>query len=464
MCPCPDAAFDPAWTEQLVEVLYKGRDTSGRGDPRPWYREIAANLVPQMAVFPPERASEADDALERLIAFAHDRPFEPAAKQAFANLLAQPGRMESLARGLRSKAGDHREDKRFAPDPTELRSVIADLAADPIARQTLLSAAGDYARDELASSGPAVGRKGCRPCRPGGVEPHWGPLRRHRLEVLRHSIGPRSREGRAGYRQRRPRERRRLARCAGAEKVPLVSLAVDTGKTIVFASGSEELARRDRLEELRRAKTDQERREKFIRSLGGTLEHLAYVSVLTDPGTWSRLHVNLDPRNFPPDLPADPVFRDGRIEEVSQWREALFPNGVLQVPHPSDAHKWDLFVTWVRYTNPELANAADGIRDQMQEELPRADLGFAVNVPRRLRSAAVPLMVAVATLSAGEPMPRPQAKPGEIVVVVEAGKGDWFTAMTVSRDGEVFVAERGIGDEEVLGVRPERAAARRVPG
>lgn len=44
-CPCPQVMFHPAWVERMAVTLLTGRDPPGKGDPRKWYREAAANLL-----------------------------------------------------------------------------------------------------------------------------------------------------------------------------------------------------------------------------------------------------------------------------------------------------------------------------------------------------------------------------------------------------------------------------------
>jgi hypothetical protein len=161
----------------------------------------------------------------------------------------------------------------------------------------------------------------------------------------------------------------------GAEAAPVISIPVEAGKKIVFAFASERRARDKAARELAKAKTEQQRRETFTRILGGTLEHLAYVSLLADPATRTRLGVKLHTDSLPRKLPNDPVFRNSGINTVREWQAEVFPNGVLQVPDPSDEKKWELFLAWARYANPQLASTANELRDTMHRSFHDQILG-----------------------------------------------------------------------------------------
>lgn len=152
------------------------------------------------------------------------------------------------------------------------------------------------------------------------------------------------------------------------EGATVIALSGDTGKAIVFAFPSDERARRELRDDLRRAKTGRDRREMFsTRILAGDLEHLAYVSLLADPATRDRLGVKLLPDSFPPELPDDPILRNRNIDTVEGWQAEVFPNGVLQVPDPYDHKGWGSFLAWAKYVNPQLAATANELGDTMRD-------------------------------------------------------------------------------------------------
>jgi hypothetical protein len=160
---------------------------------------------------------------------------------------------------------------------------------------------------------------------------------------------------------------------SGSDGGTLIALSGDTGKTVVFAFPSDEPARRELRDQLRRAKTAQ-RRETFTRILGGTLEHLAYVSLLADSATRARLGVKLGTDSLPRELPNDPILQDSGIETAQEWQADVFPNGALEVPE-SDQKSWGLFLAWAKYANRQLASTANELRDTMHRSFQDQILG-----------------------------------------------------------------------------------------
>ncbi|HEY3239712.1 MAG TPA: hypothetical protein VGL92_09120, partial [Acidimicrobiia bacterium] len=118
----------------MATTLLTGRDPPGKGDPRKWYREAAANLlgthpagairfinrhqqlacdalfshddkggraaqaaVDDMLLNPPAGLEkQAEDALERVVTCAVSNEFSPEGKQALARLLARPETLRSV--------------------------------------------------------------------------------------------------------------------------------------------------------------------------------------------------------------------------------------------------------------------------------------------------------------------------------------------------------------------------------
>ena len=93
-CPCPTAVFHPVWVERMATTLLTGRDPPGKGDPRRWYRDAAANLL---GTHPAGLDKPAEDALERVVTCAASNEFSPAGKQALARIRARPETLRRVA-------------------------------------------------------------------------------------------------------------------------------------------------------------------------------------------------------------------------------------------------------------------------------------------------------------------------------------------------------------------------------
>ncbi|HEV3365214.1 MAG TPA: hypothetical protein VG795_13925, partial [Acidimicrobiia bacterium] len=84
-CNRPAGTFHPAWAEYLVTTLHEAPDTKplDPADPRRWYRQAAANVIREHLARPPAgKEHDADDVLERIIAYAARHELDPAGKRA----------------------------------------------------------------------------------------------------------------------------------------------------------------------------------------------------------------------------------------------------------------------------------------------------------------------------------------------------------------------------------------------
>lgn len=187
-CSCPTAMFHPVWVERMAVTLLTGRDPPGKGDPRRWYREAAANLlgthpagairfinrhqqlacralfshddkggqaaqaaVDDMLLNPPAGLEkEAEDALERVVTCAANNEFSAKGKRALACLLARPETLQSVT--VQIIAGLDAEPARergFNVSSDKLKTLLSDLMVDTESRRTLLDAANRMAAEKL---------------------------------------------------------------------------------------------------------------------------------------------------------------------------------------------------------------------------------------------------------------------------------------------------------------------------
>ncbi|MGH9003019.1 MAG: hypothetical protein ACRDYV_07810, partial [Acidimicrobiia bacterium] len=187
-CPCPTALFHPTWVERMTVTLLTGRDPPGKGDPRRWYREAAANLlathpagairfinrhqtlacralfshddeggraaqaaVDDMLLDPPAgQQKQAEDALERVVVCAAGNEFSPEGKRALARLLARPDTVRNVALQLTRLGESFPAGLRgFGVPHDALQDLLSDLMVDDASRRTLLDAANRFAAEKL---------------------------------------------------------------------------------------------------------------------------------------------------------------------------------------------------------------------------------------------------------------------------------------------------------------------------
>ena len=396
-CKCPTAQFDPAWVERMGVTLLKGRDPAGKGDPRKWYREAAANLLAthptgaiqfinshqklacsalfshndkggraaQAAVDkmllnpPPGEEKEAEDALERVIGCAAEHEFSPEGKQALARLLARPETLTAVSLQL---VGDEPAfppgERGFGVSDHQLRTVLSDVMVDGEARRTLLGAANQFAADKLQFF----------------LADPDDPARKAALQEAGAAFGALasrsySLEAALDVQKMAVDTAKTLVGKVGgtalelAKAHPVVSLAVEGGSAILFDITEASAERQDLARELERELKGIEAQERLEGDLRRTLEHQAYVSVLADPDERAALGLRLDPADLPGEVPADLNLPVATREE---WVRDLFDeHGNLVVPQPSDPGRWRSFIGWTKTVNPELWRRVSDLNDPM---------------------------------------------------------------------------------------------------
>ena len=385
-CPCPTAQFDPGWVEQMAVTLLKARDPAGPGDPRRWYREAAAMLLggnpagavqfinahPKLACSalfshsdrggraaqaavddmllhpPPGQAKEAEDALERVIVCAAEHEFSPEGKRALARLLAQPEILSAMSLQLVGKISAALPGKAgFGVPDEKLRTVLSDLMVDGDARRELLNGANQFAADRLRLALAAS----------------------HSLDIANAleeagtafgALSSRSYSLQAALdvQKMTADTAKTLVGAVGgtvltvAKAHPLVSLVVEGGSSIAFDITEAVADRQDLVQDLERELQGIEAQERLEGDLRGTLEHLAFVSVLADADERAVLVLRLSPTDLPAEVPAGLNLPVTTREE---WVRDLFgEDGQLVVPQPSDAVRWRSFIGWVKTVNPDL--------------------------------------------------------------------------------------------------------------
>jgi hypothetical protein len=397
-CPCPTALFQPAWVERMATTLLTGRDPPGKGDPRKWYREAAANLlgthpagairfinrhqqlacralfshddkggraaqgaVDDMLLHPPAGLEkQAEDALERVVDCAANHEFSPEGKRALARLLAQPDTLHavSLQLAVRGWKSAPPSGRGFGVDKMKLRTVLSDLMVDGEARWTLLDAANQFAAEklQLALAAPDPSTKADALSEAGAA---FGTLASRSyslqaaLDVQKMAVDT----------------AKSLVEAVGgtalelAKAHPVVSLAVEGGSAILFDLTEASADRQDLARELELELRGVEAQERLEEDLQGTLEHLAYVSVLTDPDERAALGLRLSPADLPAEVPGDLNLPVATREE---WARDLFDeDGHLVVPQPSDPVRWRSFIGWTKAVNPELRHRVSDLTNPM---------------------------------------------------------------------------------------------------
>ena len=404
-CRCPTAQFHPDWVERMTVTLLKGRDPAGSGDPRKWYREAAATLLAkhpagaiqfinahqkvacralfshndkggqaaQVAVDdmllnpPPSLAKEAEDALERVLSCAAEHEFSPEGKRALARLLAQPATLGAVSLQLARRAETSQPgDRGFGLAPEQLRTVLSDVMVDGEARRTLLDATSRFGaeRIRLALASSPDSPAGKKALRDAGAA--FGALasRSHSLQAA------------LDVQKMAADTAKSLVEAVGgtaldlAKAHPVVSLAVEGGSAILFDITDASVGRQELTQDLERELKGIEAQERLENGLSRTLEHQAYVSVLTDSAERAALGLRLSPADLPAEVPTDLNLPVATREE---WARDLFDDrGNLVVPQPSDPRRWRSFIGWAETVNPELWDRVSDLTDRMFPSFERA--------------------------------------------------------------------------------------------
>jgi len=363
-CVCPNGTFHPAWVEHLLTTLYQAPDTkpADPADPRERYRRQAAVVIREHLARPPRGMEiEADDVLEGVIAYGANHELDPSGKRALATALAARGLFDDIARVSNpgSLSQDAAGTKSFNPLRGDLILVLPDLLADPEARRIVLGAAEAYAAAQIAiaANGPPEGRD--RNMKEVGAL--FGVL----------TSKPYSAQAAVDIRRAVEKSVVGLLAAAGgklieaAKVAPVVSLALEGGKAILFdvAGESSDLRAKERELEGEREKVSQQ--ENLRAGLQAEIEHLVYAAILSDPARRADLHFRLSPADLPrltskemADLGLGKLTRE-------EWQRALFDDeGRLRVPKPSDGRRWTMFQRWAEKVNPTLNKEATTLTEK----------------------------------------------------------------------------------------------------
>jgi hypothetical protein len=363
-CDCPTVTFQPAWANTLVQTLYRGRDAKPGepADTRTWYRERAAIIISQhLAHPPPGMAKETEDALQRLIAFAAKpgNELDAAGKRALAEAIVANDLIDDIARCVEPGAvGVAVGDLGFGAKREDLLRVLPDLMADPEARRTVLEAAQAYAATRIAVAVATQGKE-ARESALAQVGALFGAL----------ASEPYSTQAAVDIRKATGSAVRSLLDTAGgtlidaAKAGPVVSLVVEGGKAILFdlAGTSADQAASER--ELKEDREKNRAQVALVADLQADLFHLTYVAVLSDPDQRAALTLNLTPDAIPEVTPELAESLNLPVTSRREWQAALFPDGQLGVPHPSDGRNWALFRAWAGHVNPDLAGKVRELTD-----------------------------------------------------------------------------------------------------
>ena len=155
-----------------------------------------------------------------------------------------------------------------------------------------------------------------------------------------------------------------------AKAHPVVSLVVEGGSAILFDITDASADRQDLAQDLERELKGIEAQEQLEDDLSRTLEHQAYISVLTDPKERAALGLRLSPADLPAKVPTDLNLPVATREE---WARDLFDErGNLVVPQPSDPERWRSFIGWAKTVNPELRKRISALSGPMFQALETA--------------------------------------------------------------------------------------------
>lgn len=263
-------------------------------------------------------------------------------------LLAQPGTLGAVSLQLAGSDPTFPPGERgFGVPDQQLRTVLSDLMVDGEARRTLLDAANQFAAEKLhaALAAPDISARDDALKEAGAA---FGALASRSyslqaaLDVQKMAVDT----------------AKSLVDAVGgtalelAKAHPVVSLAVEGGSAILFDVTEASADRQDLARELELELKGVEAQERLEGDLRRTLEHLTYVSVLTDPDERAALGLQLSPTDLPAEVPADLNLPVATREE---WVRDLFDeHGNLVVPQPSDPGRWRSFIGWAKTVNPEL--------------------------------------------------------------------------------------------------------------
>ena len=363
-CNCPDGTLHPAWAEYLVTTLYQAPDTkpADPADPRNWFRERAAVVIGEHLARPPAgKEPEADDVLERIVAYAATHELDPAGKRGLATALAARSTFDELARvlvpGEFARGGYGRS---FDPPRANLMLVLPDLMADPEARRIVLAAAESCAAAQVAAA--AAAPEGERDAAMAAVGALSGAL----------ASRPYSMQAAADIRHAVEKSVRGLVETAGGKLLeaatkglPGVALAIEGGKAIIFDIAGESSDVRAKEREI---KGDRQRvllQEQLRTELQAEIKHLTYVAVLSDTGRRQGLGLQLSPESVPKLSPKEMARIGLGTTTREQWQQALFDGeGRLRLPAPSDSVRWTMFLRWAEKANPSLRFEVDGLAEK----------------------------------------------------------------------------------------------------
>jgi hypothetical protein len=321
-----------------------------------------------MLLNPPKgQEKESEDAFERVIGCAAEHEFSPEGKRALARLMAQPTTLGAVSLQLTGReAAFEPGDRGFGVPPEQLRSVLSDVMVDGEARRTLLDAANRFAAEKiqlaLASS----------PDSPAGKDAlieagaAFGALA-SRSYSLQAALDVQKLAASTA--------KSLVGAVAGtalelAKAHPVVSLAVEGGSAILFDVADASVERHDLAQDLDRELKGIEAQERLGNDLSRTLEHQAYVSLLTAPAERATLGLHLSPADLPAEVPTNLNLSVATREE---WARDLFDDhGNLVVPQPSDRGRWRSFIGWTKAVNPDLRMRVSELTGPMFESFEQA--------------------------------------------------------------------------------------------
>ncbi|MGH8998691.1 MAG: hypothetical protein ACRDY7_04805 [Acidimicrobiia bacterium] len=247
----------------------------------------------------------------------------------------------------------------FDPSRGDLVVVLPDLMADPGARRIVLEAAEAYAAAQVAAA--AAGPAEDRDLGMGRVGALFGAL----------ASRPYSLQAATDIRRAVEKSVVGLLETAGGKLVqvtkaaPVMALALEGGKAIIFDVGGDSSDRRAKERALKEDREQARVQQQLRGDLQAEIEHLTYVAVLSDPGHRSALGLHLSPDDIPEVTPALAERLGLGTTTREQWQRALFDDqGHLRVPAPSDGERWTLFRAWAEQANPKLRSEVAGLTEK----------------------------------------------------------------------------------------------------
>lgn len=309
---------------------------------------------------------DADDALEHTLSCAAAHDFAPEGKRALANLLTRPGTIQAVARQLAGgREGEPPAAAGFKVASDVLQGVLSDLMVNGDSRRTLLDGANRFAADRLKfflEAPDAPGRsKALRDC--GAL---FGGLASRSYSVDAaldvHKMAADAAKDILGA------VRGTVLDVAKAQ--PVISLAVESGAAILFDVGQASADQERLARELEMQESAATAHARLRADLSAHLDHLTYVSVLTDATERGALDLQLSPADLPAAVPPELNLSASSREE---WVRDLFDDqGRLVVPQPSDPRRWSSFLGWTEAVNPKLMDRVSQLTDPMGQAFEKA--------------------------------------------------------------------------------------------